>query len=235
MTALQITGLAHGLIRASDHMVLVLSVGYKSVAHYLVLTKLATAAEEGAVAAVANAAAAAADDACTEQPSSTAPVTRQRKSSPARPGPLATSHDFTLAQRLVPQHMHASLCRCANPDAVALYAGLPAAAAAPVADAQPVQSPQEEGNAAGDVPAQTDTEGPAKRGRTKEAASPGVPARQERIDTILSKAKRPTGTAKSLAGKAFTKLAALAGAQPSCIMALDFDVTCHCTQGDTQC
>ncbi|BDA49120.1 probable cell division cycle-associated 7-like protein at N-terminal half [Coccomyxa sp. Obi] len=149
--------------------------GYKSVAHYLVLTKLATAAEEGAAAADANAAAAPAEDACAEEPTSTAPVTRQRKSSPAKQE-------------------------------------LPAAAAPPVADAQPVQSPQEEGNAAADVPAKTGNKGSAKRGRTKEAASPGVPVRQEKIDTILSKAKSATGSAKSLAGKALTKMAAaLAG------------------------
>ncbi|CAL8464005.1 g3540 [Coccomyxa elongata] len=148
--------------------------GYKSVAHYLVLTKLATSAEEGDLAADTNAAAASAEDACTEQPSSTAPVTR-RKSSPAR-------------------------------------SELPAVAAPPAADAQPVQSPQEEGNAAADAPATTGNKGPAKRGRTKQAASPGVPTRQEHIDAILSKAKRATGTAKSLAEKALTKMvAALAG------------------------
>ncbi len=106
-------------------------------------------------------------------------------------------------------------------------------AAPPAADAQPVQPPQEEGNAAADAPAKTGNNGAAKRGRTKQAASPGIPTRQEHIDAILSKAKRATGTAKSLAEKALTKMAAaLAGARPMCIVALDFDVTYNCTQGD---
>lgn len=85
---LLIEGLTPGAIWASVHTCLVLFAGYKSVAHYLVLTKLATPADEGDLAADATAAAAPAEDTCTEQPSSTAPVTR-RKSSPASPGPLA--------------------------------------------------------------------------------------------------------------------------------------------------
>ena len=202
--------LTRGLERAPGQTVLVLCAGYKSVAHYLVLTKLAAAAEEGEAAADANAAVAQAEDAAPEELTSTAPVTRQRKSSPARPGPLAISCDSILTQRLLPPRMHASLH--ASPDVLALYAELPAAAAAPVTDAQPVQPPEEEGNAPADVLAKRGNKGPAKRGRTKEAASPGVPVRQEKIDTILSKAKNATGTAKSLAGKALTKMAALAGA-----------------------
>jgi hypothetical protein len=59
--------------------------GYKSVAHYLVLTKLQEAAAAGGDKAVqATAAAAEAEAIPAEQPDS-APVTRQRKSPAAKP------------------------------------------------------------------------------------------------------------------------------------------------------
>lgn len=86
-------------------------------------------------------------------------------------------------------------------------AELPAAAAAPVTEVQPAEPPQQEGNAAADAPAKA----AKKTGRAKDVASPAAPARQAHIDTILSKAKRVAGTAKSLAVKALSKVVELPG------------------------
>lgn len=93
--------------------------------------------------------------------------------------------------------------RCRSKLALAVFAELPIVEAR-VSEAAPVEPPHQDGNAAADAA--------PRKGRGKKAAdSVKAAPRQAQIDTILVKAKRATGAAKSLAGKALSKVAELAG------------------------